>query len=88
MRVQIFRSISFLIVLMLCTNVLLAQSTIPNEYRGDQGAVARGVLDGNNIITNYRNHGEMARFGDLPWGEWYSNICDRFDENCESSGAY
>ncbi|GAB5407680.1 MAG: hypothetical protein BalsKO_00450 [Balneolaceae bacterium] len=49
---------------------LLAQSSIPKEYRGTYDAIARGVLDGNLIETNYRNHGEMSRWNDIPWGVW------------------
>jgi len=48
------------------SSVTFAQSTIPNEYRGSFSEIARGVLDGNNIETNFRNHGEMSRWGDIP----------------------
>lgn len=47
-----------------------SQSRIPDEYRGSESQIARGVLDGNDIETNFRNHGEMARWGDIPWGIW------------------
>tara|TARA_R110000868_G_scaffold235273_8_gene489097 strand:- start:1530 stop:3563 length:2034 start_codon:yes stop_codon:yes gene_type:complete len=72
-------TISFLILASIQAN---AQSSIPKEYRGTEDAVARGVVDGNNIETNFRNHGEQARWADLPWGTWYTNVCDRFGENC------
>ena len=39
---------------------------IPREYRGDEDLIARGILDGNLIETNFRNHGELARWNDLP----------------------
>lgn len=45
-----------------------AQTSIPPEYRGSQSADARGVLDGNLIGTNFRNHGELSSFSDQPWG--------------------
>lgn len=63
-----------LILTFFCSFLLMlslrAQSTIPKEYRGTENAIARGVLDGNNIETNFRNHGEMARWNDTPWGDW------------------
>ena len=46
------------------------QSDIPRTYRGQSNQIARGVMDGNLIETNYRNHGEMSRFGDIPHGVW------------------
>ncbi|QXD14029.1 hypothetical protein GQ464_011225 [Rhodocaloribacter litoris] len=52
-------------------------TTIPPEYRGTEDAVARGVLNGNLIETNYRNHGEMARWNDMPWGVWPKTIGGR-----------
>ena len=52
-------------------------STIPDEYRGSGGSVARGVLDGNLIETNFRNHGELARWSDAPWGVWPRSIGGR-----------
>ncbi|MFN1834202.1 hypothetical protein AB2B38_002975 [Balneola sp. MJW-20] len=55
---------------------------IPDEYggvvyRGQQGVIARGVLDGNLIETNFRNHGEMSRWNDLPWGVWPRGVGGR-----------
>ncbi len=52
-------------------------TTIPPEYRGREDAVARGILNGNLIETNYRNHGEMARWNDMPWGIWPKTIGGR-----------
>ena len=58
------------IFLLLSVNSLFAQSSIPKEYRGTEDAIARGILDGNKIETNFRNHGEMSRWNDIPWGVW------------------
>lgn len=68
-KLQIF---GFLLVL---TGTINAQQTIPDEYngvvyRGTFESVARGVMDGNLIETNFRNHGELARWNDNPWGVW------------------
>lgn len=52
-------------------------STIPPEYRGTPDAVARGVMDGNMIETNFRNHGELARWRDHPHGVWPKGIGGR-----------
>ncbi|HEX7070562.1 MAG TPA: hypothetical protein VF190_07140 [Rhodothermales bacterium] len=52
-------------------------SSIPPEYRGTERAVARGILDGNLIETNFRNHGELARWNDNPWGIWPRGIGGR-----------
>ena len=63
-------------ILLLGTGSAYAQSqNIPDEYdgvvlRGNYNTIARGVLDGNLIETNFRNHGELARWGDIPWGVW------------------
>lgn len=55
---------------------------IPEEYngvvyRGSFDYVARGIMDGNLIETNFRNHGELSRWGDLPWGVWPRGIGGR-----------
>lgn len=55
----------------------LAQTTIPSEYRGEEASIARGILDGNLIQTNFRNHGELARWNDAPWGVWPRGIGGR-----------
>lgn len=47
-----------------------AQSDIPRTYRGQSNQIARGVMDGNLIETNYRNHGELSRYNDIPHGVW------------------
>ncbi len=52
-------------------------STIPDELRGSEVAIARGILDGNLIETNYRNHGEFSRWDDVPWGVWPRGIGGR-----------
>ncbi|MGA1495008.1 MAG: hypothetical protein ACO37D_06380, partial [Rhodothermales bacterium] len=39
--------------------------------------IARGILDGNLIETNFRNHGELARWNDAPWGVWPRGIGGR-----------
>ncbi|NNL48599.1 MAG: hypothetical protein HKO76_09585, partial [Acidimicrobiia bacterium] len=54
-----------------------AQSVIPRDIRGDEDMIARGILDGNLIQTNFRNHGEASRWNDLPWGIWPRGIGDR-----------
>ena len=64
---------------MLVPSALLApaasgQGVIPREYRGVESAIARGILDGNLIETNFRNHGELSRFGDAPQGVWPRGI--------------
>ncbi len=55
---------------------LFAQE-VPDGYRGDEKLIARGILDGNLIETNFRNHGELARWNDLPWGVWPRGIGGR-----------
>ncbi len=50
---------------------------IPADLRGDEDLIARGVLDGNLIETNFRNHGELARWNDIPWGIWPRGIGGR-----------
>ncbi len=56
-------------------NSASAQQTIPDSamgvvFRGDAETIARGVIDGNLIETNFRNHGELSRWNDIPWGVW------------------
>jgi hypothetical protein len=60
---------------------LIAQD-IPDEYngvvyRGESASIARGVLNGNLIETNFRNHGELSRWNDLPWGVWPRGVGGR-----------
>lgn len=67
--------ISFLMIglVLLSVSSILAQSdinVIPREYRGVRNAIARGILDGNLVETNFRNHGELSRYDDRPHGVW------------------
>lgn len=65
-----------------------SQSTISTEeYRGSEASIARGILEGNAIQTNYRNYGEYSRWNDIPWGVWPHSNCDRFDPNCTGGGG-
>lgn len=50
---------------------------IPGNLRGDETLIARGVMDGNLIETNFRNHGELARWNDEPFGVWPRGIGGR-----------
>lgn len=50
---------------------------ISSDLRGDETLIARGVLDGNLIETNFRNHGELARWNDIPFGVWPRGIGGR-----------
>lgn len=50
---------------------------IPADLRGNEDFIARGILDGNLIETNFRNHGELSRWNDLPWGVWPRGIGGR-----------
>ena len=50
---------------------------IPDNLRGAEEFIARGILDGNLIETNFRNHGELSRWDDLPWGVWPRGIGGR-----------
>ena len=50
---------------------------IPDNLRGAEEFIARGILDGNLIETNFRNHGELSRWNDLPWGVWPRGIGGR-----------
>ncbi|MEM6782409.1 MAG: hypothetical protein AAF624_01555 [Bacteroidota bacterium] len=52
-------------------------SAIPDDIRSEERAIARGILDGNLIETNFRNHAEFSRFDDLPWGVWPRNVGGR-----------
>ena len=55
----------------------IAAQNIPSDLRGDEDLIARGIMDGNLIETNFRNHGELARWNDLPWGVWPRGIGGR-----------
>ena len=68
-----------LVVLVLGSGIpsdVMAQE-IPPGYRGDEKLISRGILDGNLIETNFRNHGELSRWNDLPWGVWPRGIGGR-----------
>lgn len=72
----------FLIVWSVFYSGSLFAQEIPDEYngviyRGETESVARGVLDGNLIETNFRNHGELSRWNDLPWGIWPRGVGGR-----------
>lgn len=59
-----------------------AQQAIPDSangvvYKGEFESVARGVIDGNLIETNFRNHGELSRWNDIPWGVWPRGVGGR-----------
>ena len=61
---------------------VFAQQTIPDSlagviYRGNFENIARGVINGNLIETNFRNHGELSRWSDLPWGVWPRGVGGR-----------
>lgn len=72
----------FVLIVLLSWSSAEAQQTIPDSadgvvYRGDFESVARGVIDGNLIETNFRNHGELSRWNDLPWGVWPRGVGGR-----------
>ena len=59
-----------------------AQQTIPDSangvvYKGAFDNIARGIINGNLIETNFRNHGELSRWSDIPWGVWPRGIGGR-----------
>jgi hypothetical protein len=75
------RNLFLIICMLLFSGSLMAQG-IPDEhngviYRGESESIARGVLDGNLIQTNFRNHGEFSRWNDIPWGVWPRDIGGR-----------
>ncbi|NND72928.1 MAG: hypothetical protein HKN43_15240, partial [Rhodothermales bacterium] len=53
------------------------ENSIPPDLIGNEESIARGVLSGNLIETNFRNHGELARWNDAPWGVWPRGIGGR-----------
>lgn len=72
----------YLLVILLLFALSAKAQEIPEEYngvvyRGDIQYVARGVVDGNLIESNFRNHGELSRYDDIPWGVWPRNIGGR-----------
>lgn len=68
-----------LLLALVSTGPALAQNaeTISPDLRGNEDDIARGILDGNLIETNFRNHGEFSRWNDLPWGIWPRGIGGR-----------
>jgi len=72
---NIFKSVFLIASFIFSSSQLSAQQILPDSldgviYRGSEASVARGVIDGNLIETNFRNHGEISRWGDIPWGIW------------------
>ena len=67
----------FIITCVLASGALGQSSSIPEDLRGDETLIARGILDGNLIETNFRNHGEFSRWNDTPWGVWPRGIGGR-----------
>ncbi|TNE71147.1 hypothetical protein EP331_10170 [bacterium] len=61
-------------IMLLISGNAFAQSAIIDpvdlSYRGNEAQIARGVMDGNLLESNYRNHGEYSRYGDTPYGVW------------------
>lgn len=55
----------------------MAQTSIPDSYRGNANWISRGIMDGNLIETNYRNTGELSRWNDVPHGVWPRSIGGR-----------
>ncbi len=79
-----FKKIKFTLLTILLVSVIgdLNAQNIPDSlngvvYRGDSDVIARGVIDGNLIETNFRNHGELSRWNDLPWGVWPRTVGGR-----------
>ncbi len=79
-----FKKIKFTLLTLLLVMVIgeIKAQNIPDSlngvvYRGDADIIARGVIDGNLIETNFRNHGELSRWSDLPWGVWPRTVGGR-----------
>ncbi|MFT5143316.1 MAG: hypothetical protein ACI80V_002285 [Rhodothermales bacterium] len=79
MPMRLLRAFAATWLLLLIAVPAMAQNGegIPTEYRGAEVSIARGILDGNLIETNFRNHGELARWNDAPWGVWPRGIGGR-----------
>ena len=73
----LWRLLGLAAVLLLPASVQAQGSVIPDNLRGNERAIARGILDGNLIETNFRNHAEFSRWDDIPWGVWPRNIGGR-----------
>jgi hypothetical protein len=79
---SIKKFLTLAVVLLISQGFAAAQQVIPDSargviFRGNEASIARGVIDGNLIETNFRNHGELARWGDIPWGVWPRGIGGR-----------
>ena len=82
MQKRLIKSAILLSLVSLYWASVSAQQTIPDSldgvvYRGEFDNVAKGVIDGNLIQTNFRNHGELSRWNDRPWGVWPRGIGGR-----------
>ena len=75
-RLRLGAGLSTALVFVVASTVF-GQGNVPPELRGDDEFIARGVLNGNLIETNFRNHGELARWNDNPWGVWPRGIGGR-----------
>ncbi|PAP77133.1 hypothetical protein BSZ37_12195 [Rubrivirga marina] len=74
----VLRPLASLVVLALAAPALAqGGSDIPAGIRGEETSIARGILDGNLIETNFRNQGELSRYDDAPWGVWPRGIGGR-----------
>ncbi|MBX2818792.1 MAG: hypothetical protein KTR29_03895, partial [Rhodothermaceae bacterium] len=69
----------FLLLLFFPVYAVLGQegSAIPKDFRGEDASLARGLLTGNLIESNFRNQGEVARVGDTPWSNWPRGVGNR-----------
>ncbi len=77
-------SIFLALILFYCIPVIAQNENdvIPEEYngivyRGEFSNIAVGILDGNLIETNFRNHGELSRWNEIPWGVWPRGVGGR-----------
>lgn len=69
-----FRKAALLTICLFFLNnsLSLAQAVDPVslDIRGSEQQYARGVMNGNLVESNFRNHGELARNFDTPYGVW------------------
>ncbi|MEM7284236.1 MAG: hypothetical protein AAF438_21740, partial [Pseudomonadota bacterium] len=72
-------TLSFLLCVACIVKPAIAQegSAIPKDFRGEDASIARGLLTGNLIESNFRNQGEVARVGDTPWSNWPRGVGNR-----------
>jgi hypothetical protein len=74
------RLLGTILLISVAVHTLQAQQQVPawmTENRGSQDRIARGILDGNLIETNFRNIGELSRFDDRPFGIWPRGTTNR-----------